>query len=150
MKKYVEVFGAVSPAASRAGDIVAALAPPAVKDALVPNKGHHSIGESVKEMLPGVAGAVAGAVMWKRHPILGLVMGHAVGTNAMELYKGDRTKALCSLAVEGAGTYAALKYGKGRTVRSVVAFVGGALAGAVATSFVDGSPAKDAWKKLAG
>jgi hypothetical protein len=148
MKKYVEVFGAVSPSAgavSRAGDIVAALAPPpATSHAMVPAS--HTVGATVKSLVPGAVGAAIGAFAWKKHPVLGLVMGFAVGDNAMELWKGDRTKAVCKLAVEGAGVVGALKFKK----HPVLGFIGGALAGAVATSFVDGSPAKDAWKKLKG
>jgi len=147
MKKYVEVFGAVSPSAAgaqRAGDIVAALAPPKSGHAMVPAS--HSIGATMKSMLPGVAGAVAGAFVWKRHPVLGILAGHALGSNAMALWKGDRKTALCNVAVEGAGVFGALKYKK----HPVLGWLGGTLAGAVATSFVDGSPAQDAWRKLKG
>jgi hypothetical protein len=145
MRKYVEVFGGVSPSASvvsRAGDIVAALAPPSGTQAMVPAS--HSVGATVKTLVPGAVGAVAGVMLWKKHPVLGAIMGFAVGDNAMELWKGDRMKAACKLAVEGAGVVGALKYKK----HPVLGFIGGALAGAVATSFVDGSPASDAWKKL--
>lgn len=147
MRKYVEVFGGVSPAASavsRAGDIVAALAPPSGTHAMV--SASHSIGATVKTLVPGAVGAAAGAFMWKKHPVLGLIAGFAVGDNAMELWKGDRMAAACKLAVEGAGVAGALHFKK----HPVLGFIGGALAGAVATSFVDGSPAKDAWKKLKG
>jgi hypothetical protein len=149
MKKYVEVFGAVSPSvngAKRATDIVAALAPPSGSHALVPARRNTILGAEVSGMLPGVVGAVAGALVWKRHPVLGVLAGHAIGANAKELLSGDRKKAMCHVAVEGAGILGALKYKK----HPVLGWVGGTVAGAVATSFVSGSPASEAWKKLKG
>ena len=149
MSKYTTVMG-VSPTASgakKAADIVAALAPPSSKSTAMVAAGGSSLVGEAKKMAPGLAGAGVGYFAWKKHPVLGILAGHAVGSNAMELATGDRKKALCNLAVEGAGIYGALKYGKGRTGRSVLGYVAGAVAGAVATYFVPGSPARDAYDK---
>ena len=143
------VIGNVSTSAAgvkKAADIVAALAPPSTTPgtgAMVP---HKSVTESVKAIAPGAVGAVGGYLAWKSHRILGALAGHAIGANAMELASGDKKKALCNMAVEFAGIVGSLKSPKHR----VLGYVGGAVAGLVATYFVPGSPSRDAYDKWRG
>lgn len=161
MSKYSEILGYASPTtrgAVRAKDVVAALAPPPRSSlSLVKSDAaaQTSATEHVKAWIPGLAGGAVGAYMWKRHRVLGFLAGHAVGSNATKLYKGDRKSALCDLAVEGAAILGALNYKKlplikhlSKTVGPVAGFAGGLAAGLVATSFVDGSPASELKAKL--
>jgi len=143
------VLGVSSSAAGvkKAADIVAALAPPSKKDAMVPAGESKSVVTEAKKFAPGLVGAAAGYYVGgkKHHPILGALVGHALGDNAKDLYDGDRKRAACNVAVEVAGVVGALKYKK----HPVVGYVVGALAGAVATYFAyDGSAARDAYNKL--
>jgi hypothetical protein len=152
MKNDVSVFGAVSPSATGArsvADIVAALAPPAKgSTAMVQASSGKSLTASVKHAVPGAVGAVAGYYVGKKrgHSILGALAGHAVGSNAKALYNGDRKRALCNLAVEGAAILGALKYKKVPMLKHpVVGYAVGALVGGIATYFVSGSPAREAY-----
>lgn len=151
MKNYMDIITGASPTArgaARAADIVAALAPPAKSSAVATSAAHSSesfTGKLVR-FVPGVAGAGVGFFAWKKHRVLGALAGHAVVGSAYEFYKGDRTKAVCDLAVEGAGVAGALWYKK----RPWAGWLGGVLAGAVATYFVPGSPIKDQVAKLRG
>jgi hypothetical protein len=157
MKKYAHILGDVLPtasAAARAADIVAALTPPARVEglgtvipstAMVPTSASTvSVKEEAIKFAPGILGAVVGAGAWGEHRILGALIGHALGSNAMGLYSGDRKRALCKLGVELAAVAGALYYKK----HPVVGYGLGFAAGAIATSFVDGSPASEAWAKL--
>jgi ATP-dependent protease ClpP protease subunit len=59
----------------------------------------------------------------------------------MSLYHGDKKKAACNLAVEGAAVYGALRYRK----HPVLGYLGGMAAGLAATYFVPGSPSREAY-----
>ena len=141
--------------ARRAADIVAALKPPS-RDrvgVLEKMKPRESAGRQLLGWAPGLAGLVVGATAWKRHRVLGALVGNAIGQNAWSLVKGGeaRKDALYSLGIEGAAIggallcssdeheylYPALGYG--------VTF---ALA-TIASSFIPGSPVRkryDEWK----
>lgn len=139
MANYSTILGDVSSTAGgvgRAASVVAALAPPAKKGEVAkaaPASG--GVVSSVKAFAPGAIGAVAGLYLWKKHRVLGAVAGHAVGSNAMDLVKGDRRHAVGQLLVEGGAVMGSLKYGK----RPVLGFVGGAVVGAVVSAFVPGT-----------
>jgi uncharacterized membrane protein len=139
------MLGHVSPTATagrHVADIVAALAPPPAPTAQAlarPAASTPSLTEIAKRMAPGVIGGVVGMMLWKRHPVLGFLAGHAVGAMAYPLYKGDKKRAMCNLAVEGTGIAGALYYRK----HPALGYIMGASAGAVATYFVDGSPMKE-------
>lgn len=156
MRKYSDILGTVSPTArsvQRAGDIVAALAPPApgASTAMVPATKNEPAKESTMAaamgLAPGLAVGVAAALMFGRqHPVLAFLGGHAIGSTAYPIYKGgdDRKKALCQLAVEGAGVAGALAWSD----HPIWGWGLGLAAGAVATSLVKDSPTMAAWKQL--
>lgn len=149
-QEWVEVLGEVSSTAGgaqRVANVVTALVPPAGAPSAavtVPAAPAQSLSKQVVGLVPGAAGAAVGYKMWKKHPALGALAGHALGANLYSLYKGDRKRALCQLAVEAAGVLGALKFKK----HPVMGWLGGVAAGAVATSFVDGSASKDLMNKL--
>lgn len=150
MNRYVEVLGASSPTiggARRAADIFAALAPPAAgpHKALVKTEPpHESVTEIAKDLAPGIGVAAAGAYAWKKHRVLGALLGHAVGSNAYKFYKGDKTHAWTQLAVEVVGVLGALKWKK----HPVLGWGAGIVAGTLATSFVPGSASQDALSRF--
>lgn len=146
----IDIFGSTAKTARHAADIVAAMAPPARPaanpdaEALVPaaHEATPSVGKSLKAMAPGLAGAAAGALLWKKHRVLGLLAGHALASNAVPLYKSsgkERTTILCRLATEGAGIGGALLWKDHR----ILGWIGGMLTGFVASSFVSGTPMND-------
>jgi hypothetical protein len=143
-------FAGISPTilgVHRAADIVAALTPPAATAgaALAPVSGP-SLTSKVTQFAPGVGGALAGAYVWKRHRILGLLAGHAVVNSAWDFYRGDRKRAVCNAIVEGAGVLGALNSRKIPVIKGgpITGYVAGVLLGAVATYFVEGSPVRQA------
>ncbi len=145
MTKYTSVLGEVSPSAKRVSDIIVALAPPdRTSTSLV--RGAPKAELSFSALWPGVVGAVAGAVLWKKHPILGLIGGHAVGSNAGALLRGgyERKQALYMVGVEGAAIYGSLKYKR----HPILGFLGGGLAGAAVTAVFSDSPARAQWDKF--
>lgn len=88
--------------------------------------------------LPGVVTGAAGAYMWKKHRVLGFLMGDAIGARAYQIYRGDNRKgAVADIAAAGAGVAGSLYWKK----HPVLGWIGGSLAGAVVTSFVEGSTA---------
>lgn len=152
MARRSDLLGSVSPlagGASRAYDIVAALSPPKAPDggAMVKAapEGSESITMKALKFVPGLAAGGAGAFVWKSHRLLGFVAGHALASTALPIYHGgaERKRALCQLAVEGAAIGGSLLW-KGHPF---LGFVAGLLGGAVATSFVQGSPTNDLLKK---
>lgn len=149
MKRYAQALAGCSPTImgiNRAADIVAALTPPAAgSTALVPTGAPESVTKKLVKFVPGAVGALAGAYFWKSHRWLGLVAGHALINSAYEAYKGDKKKALCYAAVEGAAVLGALNYKKIPVlkVHPVAGFLGGLAAGITATYFVPGSPIKE-------
>lgn len=149
---YTQVIGAVpaASAAHRIAGVVAAMTPPpAAQGAMVPS-GSSNVVAKIKPLVPGAVGAVAGFVAWKKHPVLGALAGHAVADAAYEAYKGDKKKAACNLAVEGAGVLGALYNKKipfAKKGGAIGGYVAGILAGAVATYFVQGSPVRRALGK---
>lgn len=175
MANYMEMLGAASPTARAVGgvaDIFAAMTPPvssggagtasgtpatsptpgAAATAVATRPGTPPVVHTVRKMAPGLIGAVVGHKVWKAHPLLGAVVGYGVGDNAMELLQGDRKKALLNLAVDVGAVVGCLKYRKlpGPLGRSpLMGALGGALAAAVVTSFIPGSPASG-WKAKLG
>lgn len=149
MSKYSDILGSVSPSAlgvRRAADVVAALSPPARSDTeIAKNSDAPSTSSAVLALVPGAIGAGFGALAWKRHRVLGAVVGHALATTALPLVRGgaDRRRALCQLGVEGAAVAGSLLYDK----HPILGFVGGLAVGAAATAFVPGSPVNTLWKK---
>ena len=148
---YSSVLGNISTTAGgakRAADIVAALAPPAPSSsALVKNEAPNESAKSLAfKWAPGIAAAGVGALMWKRHRFLGAVVGHAVASTALPIYRGgaERKQALCQLGVEGAAVAGSLMLPK----HPIVGFVAGSLAGAAVTAFIPGSPTNQLWHKL--
>lgn len=150
MATYTELLGNISPTAQgarRAADIVAALAPPDEnKTALVKKEQTTAAKSAALSMVPGVVGAGVGALVWGEHRVLGALAGHAVASNALPLLRGGaaRKRALCRLAVEGAGVVGALVFEK----HPVIGWVAGIAAGVAVTAFVDGSPTRELWNKL--
>lgn len=157
-KSYMEQLGEISSSAKtakQAADIVAAMAPPPVDSiqgagdtvaVTKPAESSPSVGKSIAGLAPGVAGGALGAVVWKKHRVLGFLAGHAVGANAKALYSGDRTGAMCRVAIEGSGVAGALLLKK--RMHPVFGWMLGVAAGAVATSFVKNSPMKHGLKGL--
>lgn len=131
--------------AQRAADIVAAMTPPSsassspVAAAPVP-----SVKDQLVNMAPGLAGAAAGAFLWKRHRVLGALGGHAAVQAGYDYYRGHKKEAACNLAVEGAGIAGSLYFKK----HPVLGWLGGVVAGGVATYFVAGSPVRNAVQKM--
>lgn len=160
MKRYVDVLGSASHSfhgAKRATEIVAALAPPPRSDltigaaaAVAKKDDSDSAGKIALELTPGVVAGAAGAFAWKSHRVLGFLAGHAIGASAVPFLRNegnDRRAALCQLGVEGAGVAGALYFGRKSTPKAILGWVGGLIAGAVATSFVQGSPMNVAYNK---
>lgn len=147
------VLGDATPTATGArqvADIVAAMAPPppgAAGTVAMRPASSASAGRIAMALAPGVAAGTAGAVIWKKHRVLGFLAGHAVGQSGYQFIRGgDKKKAICNLAVEGAGVVGALKLFKGR--KPVYGWLAGVLGGAVVTAFVPGSPANEAYRRL--
>lgn len=149
-RKYTDMLGYASPTARnvvRAKDIVAALAPPQRSLALVKDQPAVPPPATIAvSMIPSAIGAVVGFSMWKKHRVLGVIAGAGIAEEGYRFVKGDRKTALCNLAVEGAGIFGALQFKS--TMGRILGFVGGSALGAVATSFVDGSPASKVKAKL--
>lgn len=142
---YVKMLGAVSPSVrggSQVADMIAALAPPPapVQGSSPPARTNSSasIGSTAMKFAPGAAGGVLGAMIWRDRPVLGFLVGHAIGGTALPFYRGDRTSALCQLALEGAGIAGAMYYKRS----PVIGWAAGFALGALVTSFVPGSPIK--------
>lgn len=143
----------VSPTArgvGRVSDLILGLAPspaPAAGTAaLAPVKQDEPITKKLVKFVPHVVGAGVGYMVWKKHPILGALAGHALVNSGYEYYKGDKKTALCELAVEAAGVMGALKLFGGRS--PVKGWLVGVVAAAAATYFVDDSPVKKVVDKL--
>lgn len=125
--KFSHVLGAVTP-----GTVKTAAAELQKSE---PKMLSHSMKTS---FLPGILAGGAGAYAWKGHRVLGFIAGDAVGSRLYELYKGGNRKGnLADLAMTGGAVYASLHYKK----HPILAFLGGALAGGVVTSFIEGSSA---------
>lgn len=159
-RSFMHILGSAAPSlgtAVRAGDIVAALAPPANSPgatAITKAPPHKSALEVAKEVakdeaFPVLVGGGAGWLLFRKsgHPILGALAGHAVASVARPLITGkDRKRALCQLAVEGAGVVGALVWKK----HPVLGWVLGLGAGFVATALVKDSAAHEMFQKWKG
>jgi hypothetical protein len=151
-RRYANILGNVSPSArgvSRAADIVAALAPPpsGSSTALVPQSPRPTTKEIALDVLPGLGGGVVGALSWKRHRVLGFLLGHALAATAVPLYRGhgnERKRALCQLGVEGAGIGGALLWKD----HPVLGWIGGIMLGTGVTMLIPGSPANTGYARL--
>jgi hypothetical protein len=95
--------------------------------------------QSVVGIAPGFFGAAVGALAYRKHWVLGALGGHAIGANAMPLWRGGvaRKRALYNLAVEGSGIAGALYFKRS----PILGWLGGVLVGSTATSFFKDSPA---------
>jgi hypothetical protein len=150
VKDKIEIFGAMSPSAAGAkhvADIVAALAPPA-RDVVVlgapPAPKGPSAMSTVANWVPGLAGGAVGYYSWKKHPVLGFLGGHAVGTVASKMYRGETREALCDLGVEAAAIAGALKWKR----HPVFGWLAGLVAGTAVAAFVPGSQQAQWWQKV--
>lgn len=161
---YMDTVAAVSPSGKgvkNVSDIVAALVPPvlgaepAASTALVPASPAAAPQKSASQkaaaaavaMAPGVAAGAAGAFLWRKHPVLGFLVGHAVGQNAMPIYRGGdgRKDALVMLGIETAGIAGSLFMKKSPVVGYFLG-VGGA---AAASAAIPNSPIRkryEAWQ----
>ena len=152
MRQYLNSVASVSPtfgAADRAYDVVSALIPPTPKAGSVvtpTTESKPSFTKSLVHFVPSAVGLAAGYLFtpYKKHRVLSALAGHAIVYSGYTFYKGDKKRALCEAAVEGAGILGALKFKRS----PVLGWVGGILAGSVVTSFVDGSPARDEFNWL--
>lgn len=145
LKSYSDAFAGCSPTImglNQVADIVAAVTPPAGTPP-VAQVSQPSLVSKVSRFAPGLAGAGAGGYAWKKHRVLGALLGHAVVQSGYDYMKGRKREALCQLAVEGAGVGGALYYKK----HPVLGWLGGVVAGAVATYFVPGSPVRNEAKR---
>lgn len=143
MREYTNALSGASTTVEgvrQAADILAALAPPTigVGSAALVKSNQTSVTKKVVAFVPGVVGSGIGAVLWKDHRILGALVGHAAVTGGWEFYKGDKKKAACQFAVEGAGVAGALLYKK----HPALGWASGIVLGAAATYFVPGSPVR--------
>lgn len=152
VKDQIEIFGTVSPTAAGAkhvADIVAALAPP-TRDISVLGAGQPVKSEgpgvvaTVSDWLPGLAGGAIGYVGWKKHPILGFLGGHALGSVAGDIYRGDVRGGLCNLGVEAAGIAGALRWKR----HPVFGWLVGIVAGTAVAAMVPGSDQQAWWRKV--
>lgn len=90
-------------------------------------------------MIPGVVVGGVGAFVWKKHPVLGFLAGHALGSVGYGAYKKvPKTDLLCDLAIEGAAIAGALAWKK----HPIGGWLAGAVAATTATAFVPDSHAK--------
>lgn len=152
MRRYVDAVGNVSPSvntASHVADIVQAMTPPPKDEtgtAIVPitSAKKKSPTEMAMKIAPGIVAGAVGAYAWKEHRLLGFLAGHALGSVAVPLYKGQRTKPLARLGVEAAGIAGALLYKR----HPVAGWVLGVASGLVVASFIPGSPIRDEFNKL--
>lgn len=66
----------------------------------------------VKDGATTVAGAAAGAFLWKRHRVLGLLGGGSLGRNVPALFRpSERRAALCNIGQTGGGVLGSLIIG---------------------------------------
>ena len=155
MRRYAHILGDLSPTArgaTRIGQALAVLEPPPEATGQASNNAYArrkaasegGIIPTLQSIAPHVVGAAGGAYLWKTHPILGAAVGHALTTAAWETYQGDSHKAICMLAVEGAGVAGALL----RPSSPLVGYIGGAAAGAAVTYFVPDSPVRKLVSRL--
>lgn len=144
-----EILGSISPTArgvGRGASIVAALMPPAkAADGAIVKAERESASSAVLKFVPGLAGAGVGALVWKKHRVLGALLGHAVVGNVLPIVRGgaDRKRAMCQLGVEGAGIAGSLLWDE----HPIFGWGAGILAGAAVTAFIKGSPTNELWKK---
>jgi hypothetical protein len=153
VKDQIEIFGAMSPTAGGAkhvADIVAALAPPTRDISVLGAAGQPAksagpgVVATVTDWLPGLVGGGVGYAMWKKHPVLGFLGGHALGQVAGDIYRGDVRGGLCNLGVEAAGIAGALKWKK----HPVFGWLVGVVAGTAAAAMVPGSDQQTWWRKV--
>ena len=95
----------------------------------------HAAESLVPSPKTGLAVGIAGALLWQRHRILGLIAGMAIGSNASALITKDtRGMAIRNLVLEGAAVAGALLLEN----HPVFGFAGGAVAGGLAAPHVPG------------
>jgi hypothetical protein len=170
---YFDRLGEISSSfkgASRASDLVAALLPPpaptyvhgaeapasAPTAALVPGtpaaavvKVGPSLGKAAIAFAPTLVGGAAGAMLWKKHRVLGFLAGQSLAYNGAALLKGNadqKKEAMYQLAVEGSGIGGALYLKK--YMHPVFGWIVGIVAGTVATSMLPGSPSRSSLGKI--
>lgn len=149
MTEILGSLGNVSPvigAAAQAANVATSLVPATPGKAVVSSPAKPGFTKELVKFAPRLGGAAVGAYVWKKHRILGAVLGNAVAEAGFEFYKGEKTRAACELLVDGAAVFGALKYKGGKS--PLVGFVGGLLAGSIVSYFIPGSPAKDEFNWL--
>lgn len=117
-------------------DLVGVVSPAAVQVA----EPHSNDPPLYKTVVPGAALGVAGAVLWKKHRVLGFLLGDAVGVNAARLWRGhgdDRVRALCNMGTAGVAAASSLMMPKHPFYGWVLGFA----VGTVASAFIPGSNA---------
>lgn len=85
--------------------------------------------EGMQDSVGTLAGAAAGAYLWKKHRWLGGIGGASLGRNAQDLlHPAQRTAAMCNLGVTGAGVAGSMLFKKHPVIGFVLGFLGGGLA----------------------
>ncbi len=65
--------------------------------------------EDVPDDIGTIAGGAIGAVVWKKHRVLGAIAGSSIGRNTPALLHAEhRRSALCNMGVTGAGVLGSL------------------------------------------
>ena len=94
-----------------------------------------------KHYLVALAGAVGGALVWKKHRVLGFLAGGTVGDVGYRVWRNegdDRKDAAYMAAAQAVAVGASLNFKK----NPALAYVGGMAVAQGASYFIPGSPAK--------
>lgn len=119
----MHVLGAVSPAAPAAVNLVKM---PAEKARVTAGK------LALYSLLPGAAAGVLGALVWKKHRVLGFLGASAVGVSVYPMVRGSGPTRLavgCYVGEVGASVAGSLMWKK----HPILGYLGGGLVGSVAT-----------------
>ena len=134
MSSYIKILGeAVAPGmATQATNLVTApfAAPPKAKE---------KSPIDIKNVALGAGAGYVGYRVWKKHPVLGALVGASAGFHALNIAKGDealRKDALIGLGVIGVGTGASLVWKR----HPAWGYLLGAGAASIASAFIPGSP----------
>lgn len=100
---------------------------------VVGNPGEEALQKYVTHsMLPGIAGGIAGASVWKKHRVLGAIAGYTSASVAYPVAAGtpsERIRAICFAGAKASGVAGALIWKK----HPVWGYIFGSLLGGVAT-----------------
>lgn len=151
MSKYMEILGAtatetVPPVRTAAG--VTNLATRASQSPLFdPTKAPITM----KDLAFSVLGGLGGAMLWKKHRVLGFLGGVAVGSSVEPMMRGagsDRSDVAYRLGIVGAGVGTALYFGGKSNTGRAVGYAGGALGATLLTAYANGSPMNRMAKRI--